>query len=324
LHSHLSRDRTAATDRRLDSRVGGTPGGRMPLTSEQIQARMGALGGSDCAAALGVSRFKTARQLFYEKRGEWPRPVEESLALRLGNAFEPVVRDLWAEDRKLIVRQPEGTLAHPKHPLLIAHLDGFTGSGPTLRGYEGKLALRSVGWGLEGTDQIPLDAYFQTQHYMLVTGIEAFDVVCLLGWRLKTYEVLAEPELQRKILARELEFIERLHENDPPPLDYEHKTALAFVKQLYPGTNGKRVMATEELIFVRMKLMEAQAVEAAAHREVEACKARLLEAQGEAALLVFDDGKSYRRKLIERPAYAVPALQYVEARFVNTPKETAP
>jgi putative phage-type endonuclease len=307
----------------------------MTLTPEQVENRAHALGGSDCAAVLGLSRFKTAQQLYFEKRGEAPVVREESLALRLGQAFEPVVRQLWAEDSGREVRLPAGTLAHPEHPAIIAHIDGFSvaaNSSPTesrqrallnfadVRGYEGKLALRSIGWGLEGTDQIPLDALLQTQHYMLVTGITVFDVVCFTGWRLKGYVVPADLDLQHMILDAELQFMERIERGDPPPLDYEHKTAMAFIKQRYPGTNGARLQAPEDLIHYRLEMIEALAQEAAAHKRVEACKVRFLEFMGPAALLDFPDGHSLRRKAIDKLPYQVPATHYIDTRFVKTPR----
>jgi len=292
----------------------------MTLTPEQLANRLGAIGGSDCAAVLGVSRFKTCQQLYFEKRGELPVHHDESLVLRLGQVFEPGVRQIWSEDTGRIVRQPTGTLAHPEYPELIAHLDGFTGTGADLRGYEGKLALRSIGWGLEGTDQIPLDALFQTQHYMAVTGIEVFDVVVLSGWRIKTYIVPADTELQSMILEAELEFLQRLKDGLPPPLDYQHKTALSFIKERYPGTNGERVTATDELIHCRLDMIEAQTLESEAHKRAEACKVRLLEFMGPRALLDFPDGKSLRRKAVDRPAYEVPPSHFVESRFINTPR----
>ncbi len=304
----------------------------MTLTPEQISNRAAALGGSDCAAALGVSRFKTARKLYHEKRGELPVEIEETDWLRFGTFCEPYVRQRYAEMTHRIVRLPAGTLVHPQYDWMIAHVDGFSAEGfdfdsqqtyfgrDEFRGYEGKTAFMLRDYGDEGTDQIPTDALLQCQHYTIVTGWPVFDVGVLGGaGRVKLYEICADEEMQSMIVEGEAEFMRRVIEGDPPPLDYEHRTALDLLKRLYPGTNGKRIKATDQAMQWRVEMDEASELEKQGKATRKAYQARLLELMGEAALLDFSDGKSYRRQQVDKQAYTVGEQHYMDSRFINTP-----
>lgn len=292
----------------------------MALTQEQHEARAERLGGSDCAAALGLSRWKTALQLYLEKRGELSTDRGETDEQWFGKAIEPVVRQWYAERTGRTVRLPVGSLLHPEHQWMVAHLDGYSvGSGKT-RGYEGKSAVSSAGWGLENTDQIPIDAFMQTQHYMIVTGLDVFDVVCLVGRKFKSYEVQADAELQEYIVAGEQEFMERVKSGDPPPLDYSHRTALELVRRVYPGTNGEILKANEDALKWRSTMEAAAEIERNAKREKDSARAALLHLMGEAAMLEFPDGRSFRRMQVTKAAYHVEGSTYIDARMIRTPR----
>jgi putative phage-type endonuclease len=289
----------------------------MSLTTEQVAARANGIGGSDAAAALGLSKRKTVRQLYHEKRGEIPPDVFDAEVIWWGNALEPVVRQKYAEKTGHTVLLPKETLWHPAHAFMCAHIDGYVDA--PRRGYEGKTAFLSTGWGEEGTDQVPSDCLMQVHHYMIVTDLPVFDVACLIGRRFAYYEVPADPELHQMIIEGEREFARRVKDGDPPPLDYEHPTALDVMKRLHRGTNGVRLIASEGACGWRRKIERAQRIEKAAKARIDAYKSRLLEEMGDAALLAFPDGKCYRRQVTPRAAYSVDATEYVDARFINDP-----
>ena len=291
------------------------------LSAEQLADRAVALGGSDCAAALGLSRWKTARQLYHEKRGELPPDEPEEEFAWWGIMLEPIVRQRYAEETGNVVRLPTATIWHPTHKFMCAHIDGYVDNCTPRRGYEGKTAFRSTGWGEEGTDQVPIDCLMQTQHYMVVTDLPVFDVCVLINRHFAYYEVpRADAEMQEMIIEGEWDFMRRVREGDPPPLDYTHRTALDVVKKLYPGTNGVRLIANEHVIDVRQKMEQFTQAEKVAKQQKEACKAELLDLMGNAALLAFPDGKCFRRQQVDRKAYTVDATSYVDFRLVNDGK----
>jgi len=293
----------------------------MALTPEQQKSRAVALGGSDCAAALGMSRFKTARQLYYEKRGELQNDREESDEMSFGQFIEPYVRQKYANETGRVIHQPKGTLVHPELAFMVAHVDGFSSDdNGEVRGYEGKSAIRPHGWGEEGTDQIPTDALLQVQHYMIVTRWRVFDVMALIGRRFSRHVVHADAELQDRIIEAEADFMRRVAEGDPPELDYTHATTLDVLKRIYPGTNGNRVDATVEALHWRQEMIKAAALESTAKKAKDEYRAHLLEETGENAMLIFPDGKCFRRQEITRKGYVVKDSTYIDSRIINTPR----
>lgn len=289
----------------------------MTLTAEQIVTRQSGIGGSDVAAALGLSKQKTALQLYLEKRGEIPieEPPEDDEFIWWGRALEPIVRQKYAEKTGRVVVLPHGTLHHPVHNFMLAHVDGLIQDEP--RGYEGKTAFRSTGWGEEGTDQIPREYLLQVHHYLTVCNFEVWDVAVLVGRQFQVYEVPRDPEMSEMLIAGETEFMRRIAEGDRPGLDYDHKTARDVVRKLYPGTNGARLVASEAAIGWRQQLEFAQAQEKIAKANIESLKSRLLEEMGEAALLAFPDAKCYRRQKVDRTGYSVEPASYIDFRLIN-------
>lgn len=292
----------------------------MSLTAEQVKARETGVGGSDAAAALGLSRRMTALELYLEKRGEVPRQeiAANDEVIWWGRALEPIVRQKYAEMTGRVVMLPTGTLRHPAYGFMLAHVDGIIQDEP--RGYEGKTAFHSAGWGEEGTDQIPREYLLQVHHYLTVTQFEVWDVAVLIGRRFQIYEVAADREMSEMLIAGEAEFMRRVREGDPPPLDYDHPTARDVVKKLYPGTNGARLVASESAITWRQQLEAAAAAEKAAHANVESLKSRLLDEMGEAALLAFPDAKCFRRQKTSRAGYSVEPTDYIDFRLINDGK----
>lgn len=290
----------------------------MALTAQQLETRKTGVGGSDCAIVLGQSKWMTARQLYHEKRGEFVRPVDEqeNEVQWWGRMLEPVVRQKYAERTGRTVMVPADTIRSEEHPFMLAHIDGYTDDG---RGYEGKTAMLSTGWGEEGTDAIPTEYLLQVHHYMIVTKLPVFDVMTLIGRKFSYYEVPADPELHAMIIEAEAEFMRRVREGDPPALDYQHKTAIECLKRLYPGTNGIRLVASAEAIRCRAGMDAAAEIVKTQKAIQEGWKAQLLEIMGESALLAFDDGKCFRRQQASRAAYTVEATSYVDTRFVNDP-----
>lgn len=284
------------------------------LSPEQIQARLTGIGGSDAAAALGLNPYRSAIDLWLEKRGEAP-PFEGNAPTRWGQLLEPAIRQEYAEKTGRVVRLPTETLRHPELPFMLAHPDGVTDCA---RLYEGKCARFPDGWGEPGSDQIPQHYLIQVQHNMLVVGVVIADVAVLIGGNdFRLYEVPADPELQEMIVAGEADFWQRVETERQPEPDFQSPNIRATLAKLYPGTNGERVVADAALLSWRQVHDEAAAKAKVYEAAAEAAQAHLQFAMGEAATLAFADGKALRRKLQKRKGYTVEATEYLDVRFVN-------
>lgn len=217
--------------------------------TEWLQARRTGVGGSDAAAVVGLSKWRTPLAVYMDKIGQGV-PVPENEAMRWGKILEPVVRQEYANHTGRTILQPEKIIRHPKHEFMIASLDGFTADE---RVVEIKTSRTGDGWG-EAEDDIPTDYLMQVQHYMAVTGYTVTDIAVLIGGaEFRIYEVPADEELQGILIEREAAFWQRVEQEKPPaPIAVSDLLNFFSVK---PGN----VLATPELSSILTKLKEVKA-----------------------------------------------------------------
>jgi putative phage-type endonuclease len=151
----------------------------MTTTREDwLAERRTGIGGSDVAAILGLSRWKTPLDVYLDKTGQLP-PQPESEPMRWGTLLEPVILGEFAARHGIRVERPHGIQRHAERPWMLASLDGWAPDLPAV--VECKTARSADGWGDTGTGEIP--AYYQTQvaHYLAVTGAAVAFVPVLIG-----------------------------------------------------------------------------------------------------------------------------------------------
>lgn len=288
----------------------------MSLTAEQLAERYTGIGGSDAAPALGLSPYKSALELFIDKRERRAPSSVELSEFRWGNLLEPVIRQEYATATGRIVRLPEGTLRHPQHNFVIAHVDGVTDDR---RVFEAKTARSADGWGKTGTDEVPHHYLIQVQHYLAVTGFAIADIAVLIGGNdFRLYEVPADRELQEMIIDGEADFWKSLQTGTPPEPDFTRTDAADIMRRLFPGTDGSSIVADQEAAHHRLVMQHAQSMVSDYSKLAEGARAHLLHVMGNASTLVFPDaGVQLRRKLIERKGYTVEASKHIDARFIK-------
>jgi putative phage-type endonuclease len=285
----------------------------MSLTKEQHAKRAQGVGSSDAAAAIGLNPYYTAVELWQEKRGELP-PFIGNEATKWGKLLEGPVRQEYAERTGRVVRLPVETLG-PVHGFMVCHPDGVTDDG---RLYEGKTARYGDDFGDSGTDQVPEQYLIQCQHAMIVTGLKVCDLAVLIGGQdFRLYELPADEGLQEAIIEAEAEFWTHVQKGTRPRIDYSAPGAVAVLKRLYPGTDGRTLTASKECEKNR-HLLEVAKKQGKDAEEVEAeAKARLLDFMGEASALRFPDGRAFRRAKVDRKGYVVEPTSYIDARWIN-------
>jgi putative phage-type endonuclease len=188
-----------------------------------LEERRKGIGGSDVAAIMGISPWKTAYQVYQEKRGE-VKDWKGTDIMDWGRRMEPAIRQYYSDTTGRSVRLPDKIMYHKEYPFMLASLDGFT---DCRRIVEIKTARSGHGWGDPGTNEIPDYYAVQVQHYMLVTGFEVADVpVSIAGGSPVLYEVPANPEVQQLILEACKEFWQRVIDGNPPePVTYSDAVA---------------------------------------------------------------------------------------------------
>jgi putative phage-type endonuclease len=136
--------------------------------SEWLAVRRQYIGGSDAAAAIGMSRFKSQLELFQEKVGTLvdDEPTE---AMVRGTLLEEYVRDLYVERTGHDV-QPAAWLVSNDHPFMAATPDAIDVDLNSLVQIKTASAWARHHWGADGTSQVPTDYMIQAQHEIAVTG----------------------------------------------------------------------------------------------------------------------------------------------------------
>lgn len=251
--------------------------------ADWLAARRSGIGGSDAAAVLGLSPWRTPLAVYLEKRGEGAESAETE-PMRWGTRLEPLVRQEYADRAGEVVRVPDGLLRHPAHQWMLATIDGVTDSG---RLVEIKTARSAEGWGEPGTDQVPQAYLIQVQHYLAVTALPVADVAVLIGGSdYRQYEVPADRELHEMLIEQEAAFWARVQSGEPP----EPVNAADAARLWGRASREQRVVATDAVAEAVARLRALKLRRAEMDAEEESARLAVMQALGEADTLVGVDG----------------------------------
>ena len=147
------------------------------LTPEQREARKKGIGGSDVAAILGLSPYKSAVDVWLKKTGRSNDDVSSEAAY-WGNVLEDVVAAEFEKRRNTKVHKVEKTQTHPQHAWALGNIDRRTADGIL----ECKTAgLRMRDHWFEDGESVPISYQAQCMWYMAVTDAPVCDVAALIG-----------------------------------------------------------------------------------------------------------------------------------------------
>lgn len=285
------------------------------FTPEQQAARQQFIGGSEAAAAVGCNPYESSFDLWQQKVGLAP-PFAGNEATLWGKLHEPVVRQQYAERTGRVVRLPTETILHAEHRFMGCHPDGVT---EDRRLYEGKTARYADHFGEQGTDEVPQQYLIQCQHNMFVLGLAVCDLAVLVGGsELRLYEIPADAQFQQLIVDAEARFWDFVIRQAAPPPDLSRPDAISVLRKMFPGQTGEVITAEANAIALRQEIETANEQEKAAKLAKDTAKAAILQIMGEASLLAFPDGKSYRRATINRKGYEVKPTSWLDLRLINS------
>jgi putative phage-type endonuclease len=157
--------------------------------------RLTGIGGSDLAAILGLSKWRSPYQVWLEKTGR-SQPQAATLAMRYGIHNEGFVAKEYEAATGRKVERYTKMLRHPEAPL-IGHIDRLvipegakrasykqeirTDRGLECKAVNGFNLGRDSEWGPEGTDQVPAQYLVQCAAYLALTGCQHWDLAALIG-----------------------------------------------------------------------------------------------------------------------------------------------
>ncbi|MEC3884606.1 YqaJ viral recombinase family protein [Halobacillus sp. HZG1] len=219
---------------------------------EWLESRRKGIGGSDAAAIAGFNKWKSPVVVYMEKIGEVKSESSNAEAAYWGNVMETTVAQEFSKRTSLKVRKRNAILQHPEHEWMLANVDRLIVGHN--EGLECKTASEYLKDEWDG-EEIPMAYLLQCQHYMAVTGADAWWIAVLIGGNKFVHKkVERDEDLIKNLIALEKEFWEEnvLAEN-PPDIDGSD-ASVDFIKAMYPDADPD---SETELDAESDKLLEA-------------------------------------------------------------------
>ncbi|KDR31538.1 YqaJ viral recombinase family protein [Caballeronia zhejiangensis] len=293
----------------------------MRAPDEWLVERRRGIGGSDAAAAIGQSRYRTAYELWLDKTGQSPFQQEETELTRFGRAMEAIAAGMFAQRMGVRLQRRNAIIRHPRYAFMAASVDRLIVG--RREGFEAKNVNAdyfkfSGEWGEEGSDHVPVEYLLQCAHYMTVLDCDAWHLGAVVGGnRLVTYAIERDREFSELLIEQEARFWTYVEAREPPPFDYSHGHALPILKRLYPGTNGEAIDLDASLLDWHHVKQDADEHVKRYQAVSDGARAHILHAMGEAAIGRLSNGGAYKRLTVHRPAYDVDDCDYISLRYMK-------
>lgn len=221
---------------------------------EWLAMRRSGVGGSDVAAILGLSPWRSPVDVWLDKTGQ-TTDQEPNESMYWGTILEDIVAREYQERTGRKVRRVNSIIKHPSLPLL-ANIDRAVHDSGTMPVVNGEfrtdtiLECKTAGpyaaneWGEPDTDEIPQHYLCQCIHYLGITGVQFCDVAVLIGGReFKKYRICRDEELIAAIQEECAKFWrDFVVANTPPP----PRTAEETIK-LFPKSNEIKKVSTTDI-----------------------------------------------------------------------------
>lgn len=196
-----------------------------------LAGRGAGIGGSEAAAAIGLSPWMTPVELYRLKRGiDEPKDLSGSAAVQQGVRMEPILRDFYAatHPQYKVEHYPYDILYQKERPWLYATLDGELTDEQGRKGIlEIKTATPSgkAGWAEWADGKMKPAYYIQNCHQLLATNYDFVRLFAAL-YSMNGDITLREYEIEREdadgdmkwLLEQETRFWGYVVEGTQPPM----------------------------------------------------------------------------------------------------------
>lgn len=316
--------------------LGWTLGGEK---EDWLKRRRSGIGGSEAAAVLGVSPFKSAFTLWAEKTEKVPEPdLDMKEYIYWGNKLEPVIADRYSEEtgRSLIDYGRYAIKYHPEISFMHCTIDrALPLPGPEdvkrigypefADGY-GSLSIKNANEFTlqEWEEDTPLHYQVQLQQELCVTGWLWGGFAVLIGGNTFRWADARKNEAFISMLKQEEErfWTEFVQKDIPPPVDKDASdSTLETLKRLYPKHSDKVINLPEYLKEVRNKRRELKDQIRQAEKDIQGYEIQLRAAMGAAVVGGFQDGTGLVFKMQERKGYYVEPTSFRVLREVKNIKK---
>ena len=309
------------------------------LTREEwLDWRRRGIGGSDVSAIIGISPFRTARDIYYDKLGI--AAVEENegnwVAMEMGHLLEDLVAKIFERKTGLKIYQIKKMFRHPLYPFMLADVDYFI-TMPD--GTKAILEIKTTNynakdlWWKDGRETVP--AYYEAQgrHYMAVMDMDRVFFCCLYGNtedEAIIREIRRDAAYEEEMIFLEQEFWNSYVQKQVPPPYLEDGDAILASARQHCGRadrDAETIVLNGTMQSTLMRYMQLQEQKKQSDKysqkleaDIQRLKAILAAEMGASCKAVCDMGGSrytltynpVRKMLVDKDNLARLKLQYPE------------
>lgn len=247
--------------------IGTHPAGSL----DWLIQRSKTIGGSDVAAAMNLSPYKSRYALWAEKSG-LTEPIKISVPMRMGQLFEDGISTLFKEQHpELFVEAPlNWTFESLANPSYHANPDGI------ITDKDGNLYLLEIKHTSSYWSELPKHYELQVLWYMYVTGLQNPAIVCAVtGGHYREFQVEYDRNLVNDMLEAVNSLLGLIEAGSEPELDNSVST-YETVRELLPEVYDAEIELGQEYV----DLMGAKAIHELADQNFTGYKSKVIAAMG--------------------------------------------
>lgn len=287
---------------------------------EWLQRRRDGIGGSEAAAVLGLSPWKSCLELYADKIGV-NATAEDSEPdwLYWGKALEPAIASRYAKETvREVVQDGDYTLQRSSvYPWMCCTIDRSLidpqkgPENPGILSIKNVVGFKKSDW----QDEPPVQYQIQLQHELIVLGRSWGSFAVLFnghdfGW----FDMPRNEKFCAFLIEKEREFWDRVMAQDPPPPGDPAESSKEALKRLYPNDSGETVTLPGELIEVADRIKALKQQMKTAKQEMDSEENRLKAAIGENTFGVLPNNVMFSFRTVKRAGYVVEPTEYRSLR----------
>ena len=273
-----------------------------------LRQRRRGIGSSDAAAIMGLSRWGSPLSVFVDKLGLQELRDEDPEFMKWGHILEdPVAKEYAARTERTLFNPGAFTIfAHDQLTFQQVTPDRMILNEKERDEAPGSLSIKTGGFfkAKEWEDEPPLEYQIQLQHELQVLGWSWGSFAILIGGqKLIHLDVERDDEFIKKLTVAEVNFWDKVLNEDPPPADDKESSAKALAL-LYPKSSGESVALPANPFFELADDLEVtQATIRLAEARKRGMENRVKRFMGDAEFGILPDGSSFTWKSQDRKAY---------------------
>ena len=280
-----------------------------------LEMRRQGIGGSDAAAALGLSPFTSPVALWLDKT-EGREDIDNEWFKR-GRQLEGPIAAMFAEETGFEVEYHPVMLRSLAHPLMLCNFDRLV-----IEADGGLAILECKNIGSHNSDEWedgpPIHYRLQGQHYLAVTGLDRLYFAALIGGhRLVIYTVERDDALIADMIAAEEAFWTLVELKRMPDIDGSDATTTAL-KQHYAKVERESVEVGSEMLTLVDQHHAAKALVKVAEDRLAEIDNKIIALIGDAEIATVEGNATVTRKSQTKKESVVKASTFRVLRFPAT------